>query len=227
MKQKKDWKELPPEQVERALRGSREHLDALVQWYGPVVWAAVAARVRGVQGLRIEMEDLVQSVWLELLRNGCKRLSYYDRRRGELGYFIRMQASQIAWDLVMRELGRLEVPPGTASEPIDQRFEARMMDRDVLERLGRRVRERLTESDWALFNAVYFEGLSSDELAQRLGKKHATVYQQKYRLLDKLEGIVRELLEEERPGASSNELLVPLLVASLVTWMSIFTNPSP
>lgn len=215
----KVWNELPPAQIERAIRGSRKDLDAVVRWYGPVVWAAVAARVRGVPTLAVQMEDLVGSVWLELCRNGWKRLGYYDRSRGEFGYFIRMQAGQIAWSLVLRQLGRPELADEAALEAAhDDELESRVLSRDVLERLAERAKARLSDSDWAVLNATYLEGLTSEEVAQRLDKKPKTIYQQKHRLRAKLEEIVRELLEEEeRPGRDASERLVQLVVASLLT----------
>jgi RNA polymerase sigma factor (sigma-70 family) len=217
---KKEWKELPPKQIERALRGSRKDLDALVRWYGPVVWAAVAARIRGIPSLALQMEDIVGSVWLELCRNGFKRLSYYDRTRGEFGYFIRLQAGQIAWTLVLRQLGRPELVSDDAPEPVDEGLESHVLSRDFLERLAQRARARLSESDWDLLNATFVEGLTSEEAAERFAKKFKTVYQQKHRLRGKLEVLVRELLAETRPGAGPNEPRVELVVASLLAaWL--------
>lgn len=205
-------------QIERAIRGSRKDLDAVVRWYGPVVWAAVAARVRGFPTLVIQMEDLVGSVWLELCRNGWKRLGYYDRARGEFGYFIRMQAGQIAWSLVLRQLGRPElVDEATIEAADDDGLESRVQSRDVLERLAERAKARLSDSDWAVLNATYLEGLTSEEVAQRLDKKPKTIYQQKHRLRAKLEEIVRELLKEEQPEHGASERLVQLVVAGLLT----------
>lgn len=214
----KVWKELPPAQIERAIRGSRKDLDAVVRWYGPGVWAAVAARVRGIPALAVQMEDLVGSVWLELCRNDWKRLAYYDRSRGEFGYFIRMQAGQIAWSLVLRQLGRAELVDEAAPEMADEDgLESRVLSRDLLERLADRAKARLSDSDWAVLNATYLEGLTSEEVAERLGKKPKTVYQQKHRLRAKLEELVRELLEEDRPDRpDSNERLVQLVVVAFL-----------
>lgn len=221
MTTKKEWKELSPRQIERALRGSRKDLDALVRWYGPVVWSAVAARVRGIPLLALQMEDIVGSVWLELCRNGFKRLSYYDRSRGEFGYFIRLQAGQIAWNLVLRQLGRSELVSDDVPEPVDEGLEAHVLSRDFLERLAQRARVRLSESDWALLNATFVEGLTSEEAAERFAKKLKTVYQQKHRLRDKLDLLVRELLAETRPGAGSSERQIQLVVATLImAWLA-------
>lgn len=223
----KEWIELPPQQIERALCGNRKDLDALVRWYGPVVWGAVASRIRGIPALAVQMEDLVSLVWLELCRNDWKRLRYYDRARGELGYFIRLQASQIAWSLAMRQLGRAELLPEVPVEPTDKDFESRVVSRNLLERLAQRARDRLSESDWAVFNATYVEGLTSEELAVRLEKKVKTIYQQKHRLREKLEALVRELLAEDRPERSdSNERLVQLVVVAFLMH-GIAAEPRP
>jgi RNA polymerase sigma factor (sigma-70 family) len=236
---KKEWKELPPMQIERAIRGNRKDLDALVRWYGPVVWAAVAARVRAIPALAVQMEDLVGSVWLELCRNGWKRLGYYDRARGEFGYFIRLQAGQIAWNLVLRQRARPELVQEATLEPRDeglesQGLESQVLSRDFLERLAHRARAQLSESDWALFNATFVEGLTSEEVATRLERKPKTVYQQRNRLRGKLEALVRELLAEANPEHDGNEPLVGLVVASLITaWLlqgasgAILEDPQP
>ncbi len=212
---RKEWAELPPEQIARAIRGRRKDLDALVRHYGSVVWGAVAARARRVPRLTMEMEDLVSSVWLELCRNDRKRLHYYEPQRGEFGFFIRMQASQIAWNLVLRELKQPELR-GTRSEPIDTGREAQLLSRDVLERFSRIAEDRLSESDWVLFNAVYVEGLRPEEIAERLRRKVKTVYQQKYRLHAKLEEIAQELLAAPDSSTSPSEPLMQLLVALLL-----------
>jgi RNA polymerase sigma factor (sigma-70 family) len=223
---KQPWKELPPRQIERALRGNHKDLDALVRWYGPVVWASVAARVRGIPSLALQMEDIVGSVWLELCRNGFKRLRYYDHSRGEFGYFIRLQAGQIAWNLVLRQLGRPELVSDDASEPIDEGLEAHVLSRNFLERLAQRAQARLSESDWALLNATYVEGLTSEEAAERFAKKFKTVYQQKHRLRGKLELLVRELLAETRPSTGSSERQIQLVVATIIAaWLAPCHGP--
>lgn len=215
-------KELPPQQIERALSGSRKDLDALVRWYGPTVWSAVAARIRNIPALTVQMEDLVGSVWLELCRNDRKRMRYYDPSRGEFGYFVRLQAGQIAWSLVVRELGRAELVQESPPEPSDTGLESRMASRDLLERLALRARDRLSESDWAVFNATYVEGLTSEEVAERLQKKVKTLYQQKHRLREKLEALARELLAEDGLARDSSEPLVPgLVVAFLLHGLAI------
>jgi len=190
---RKEWKELTPEQIERAIRGSRKDLDTLVRWYAPLVSAAVMARVRGVPTLAMQVEDLVSNVWLELCRNDWKRLRYYDRSRGELGVFIRLQASQITWKLVLRQLGRPELVDEEAPEPTDEDLESRVLSRDFLERFAERAKARLGENDWTILNASYMEGLTSEEIARRLEKQPKAIYQQKHRLRAKLEAIVREL----------------------------------
>lgn len=217
MTPKKQRNELPPEQIERALRGSRKDLDALVRWYGPVVWGAVAARVRGNPALVPQMEDLVANVWLELCRNDFKRLGYYDRSRGELGYFLRLQAGQIAWNLVMRQLARSEhLSEAAGEEPPNKRLEDQVVSRDLLERLAQRARARLGESDWALFNATFVEGLTSEEMATRSGTLLKTVYQQKYRLRAKLEALAQELLDETSPTRAASGGPKLLVVLGLV-----------
>ena len=222
-----EHKELPPQQIERALGGSRKDLDALVRWYGPTVWSAVAARIRNIPSLTVQMEDLVGSVWLELCRNDRKRLSYYDRARGEFGYFIRLQAGQIAWRLVVRELGRVEVLQESPLEPADEELESRMASRNLLERLAQRARDRLSESDWAVFNATYVEGLTSEEVAGRLEKKVKTIYQQKHRLREKLETLARELLAEDGLERDSSEPLVPRLVVAFLMHGIATAEPRP
>lgn len=221
------WKELPPRQIERALQGSRRDLDALIRWYGPVVWAAVAARARRVPKLAVSMEDLVSEVWLELCRNDLKRLRYYDPQRGELGYFIRMQAAQIAWTLIVAQLRRPELAAPPGSEPADDRSERLLLDRDLLERLAQRAKARLGASDWTLFVATYVEGLSSEQAAQQMQKKVKTVYQQKHRLRAKLDAIARELLETDDEGRPADDAVVQLMVASLLALAPVLHRPSP
>lgn len=220
-----EWKELPPDRIDRALAGDRHDLDALVQWYWPVVWSAVAARVRGVAGFAVEMPDLVSGVWLELLRNDRRRLRYYDGSRGELGYFIRLQAGQIAWSLITRRFERPHVAYDASLEPADEGVEPRMLERDFLERLAHRAKAHLGASDWALLNAAFIEGLSSEEIAARTGKKVETIYQQKYRLGPKLEALARALLEEDRPGTQPPTPIAQLLLASLLgPWLAASTT---
>ncbi len=190
--------ELDFEQIQRALQGDREAFGALFRCYGPTVRHAVAARVARMPGLRVDLDELVQSVWFQLLRDP-KRLQNYDPTRGSFSSFIRIAAAQVAWRLVQPRSNRPAVVYQDIPERGDpDRLERRLWARGDLERLWEKIAPTLNETELRLFDAVLVQGQKIKDVAKQVGKKEAAVYKQCDRMKLKIITLARRLLADDR-----------------------------
>jgi DNA-directed RNA polymerase specialized sigma24 family protein len=157
-------------------------------------------------------DDIVQEVWVRLLRDRCKALRYYDETRGKsFGRFVAFVATQLGWRVGSRHL----LPPGTerveASEAEDDGdLLMKMLRHDLLDRLVERA--KLKENDVELLVGHYFRGETIRQVAERLSINENTAYQRHGRLLERLAKLATELLEER--AGSRAELVAVLVVAA-------------
>ncbi|MCH9681081.1 MAG: sigma-70 family RNA polymerase sigma factor [Deltaproteobacteria bacterium] len=224
------WPELELAQIHRALGGDREAFGELFRCYAPAVRHAVAARVARMPGIRIELDELVQSVWLQLLREP-RRLRNYDPEQAPFGAFIRVAAAQVAWRLVRRRSRTPTVVYEDLSEQGDTgTMERQLRARGDLERLWELVAPQLNATELELFDAVLVQGRKIKDVAAEVGKNDAAVYKQCDRMRLKLITIAKQLLDErggtnERGGANGTVArLAPVLSAAL--WLQTLI-PAP
>ena len=163
---------------------------------------SVYAAAYRVLGSAAHAQDVVQDVFLRVWR----RPETFDRRRGELGPYLRLMARSRALDLwregqaagrasdrlklvVAEGEGRLDERPAAAAE----REAERSLVRDALRRLPAAQREALVLAYWG--------GLTADQIAQRSQVPLGTAKSRLRLGLAKLREECRGLVDLELPAA--------------------------
>lgn len=214
------YPELSHEQVAAALAGDREAFGAVYLHYESAVRLAVIAAIRHRPALESEKDDLVNEVWERLLAEGCRRLRGYDPKRGPFGYYLRMCAFAIARNLAA--LRRYQTAPEGFDETIDvpseqSGLEARVVSRDQLEMLSRRVEAHLDTIDASLFQGVFVEGRPIREIGESLGLGEDAAYRRAHRLKAKIQRLAEDAegapREQEKETRERRPAIVPLLLA--------------
>lgn len=205
--------DLPPEVIERALAGDEEAFKRFYRRYDPTVRWAVGRRVYRWPKLVSNFDDIVQDVWLELTRCGCKRLRYHDMNRGlPFWRFLALVSTRFAWRIAKRKLDHpIDELEGWVDEGCD--FTVKIMHADFLNHLARRVEEELGETERRLFFGYYVRGEQLKDVGAELGMKEDATYKRKERLQKKLNGMAEELLAG--PIATSPEVVAMVLGAML------------
>jgi RNA polymerase sigma factor (sigma-70 family) len=205
--------------VVQALAGDRAAFSEVYETYDPAVRAAVVAAIRHRPALEGELEDFVSEIWTRFVADGCWRLRSYDPARGAFGYYLRMRAFAIARALAGKRAHRTQTVAMT--DPLvslmgDDGLEGRVVSRDALERLWAAMKERLGETDLALFQGVFVEGRLVREVGDELDLTEAAAYRRCHRLKDKIERIANELMGVEELGDRGAGPALVLLLASLL-----------
>lgn len=189
-----DRTDLTTELRERAFGTDAAAFRQFFLHYDPTVRWAVSRRIRRWRELVPAFDDILQDVWFELLKDGCKRLRHY---RGDNGApfwrYLALITSRLAWRIGKRRLGHSEVPLIEAREAEADDLAAKVVQADIIEKLDRRVRETLDEIDQQIFEGYYVEGRRLKDLAIALGLRENAVHQRHRRLLDKLQRLARDL----------------------------------
>lgn len=205
--------DLPADVIARALGGDVTSFGAFYRRYDPTLRWAVGLRVYRWPELVPELEDIVQDVWWELMKNGCRRLSYHDPARGvPFWRFLVFVSLRLAWRLGKERLGHSEVDRVDVLDLPDG-FEARLMDADLLDRLCALAKQRLGDKDWALLEGHFVRGEQLKDVGARLGMNENATYKRNERLQKKLKSFGRELLGEAHPRAPGE--LVAVVIAAL------------
>ncbi len=195
---------LEPADVELAVAGDRAAIIKLVDALTPVIQARVARvlfRVRQSfqnRSVRQEVEDLTQEAFLVLFADQARVLRSWDGERGlSLLNFVGLVAERRALSLlrtgkhnpwtedptVCRELDRVSPQPGP---------EGIVVSRDLLGVLLRRLEETLSPLGKNLFDLLYIQELSVNEVVSRTGMGSDAVYAWRSRL----RRLARRLLNE-------------------------------
>ncbi|MCX4246477.1 RNA polymerase sigma factor [Paraliomyxa miuraensis] len=211
--------DLPPSVVARALDGEETAFALFYRRYDPTVRWAVGLRVYRWPRLVPLFDDIVQEVWCELTRRGCKRLRYHDaERRLPLWRYVALVSGRLGWRIAKRHLGHQEVELVEALEEDDDwGVVMRIMHADLLDRLAQAVHGELDETDRELFEEYFVRGEMLKDVGARLGLKENATYKRKERLQRKLQTLAERLLG--KPPRTEHPDLVALalvLVATLV-----------
>jgi RNA polymerase sigma factor (sigma-70 family) len=191
--------DLPAEVIARALAGDEVAFRRFYRRYNPAVRWAVGMRVYRWPELVPLFEDIVQEVWLHLLRGDWAGLRYYESDRGTpFGAFVAVIAARCGWRVAKRHLGHSEDLVGMPADD-DWDFVMRILSRDLLDRLVVLVGERLDEEDRLLFEGHYVHGEQLQDVGARLGMKRNTAHKRHQRLKGKLAALAEELLGEPPP----------------------------
>ncbi len=182
--------------VQRALAGDDAARAELVRLLAPRIQFKVnAALVRRGQPRREDVLDLVQEVFLALFEDDAKVLRSWDPKKGAgLRSFVGLVAERAAagylrsgkksgWREHAAEASTLERAAGA-----EQGFEARVADRQTLERLLDRLRATLDPRGMQLFRALFVEGRGGAEVGAELGMSTDAVYAWRSRLRRQIRG---------------------------------------
>jgi RNA polymerase sigma-70 factor (ECF subfamily) len=167
------------ELVRRVAGGDRNALGLLYDRYAPIVLALGQKILRS----RREAEDLLQDVFLEVWRQAGD----YEPSRGSVRTWIVLRARSRALDRCRSAWSRV-VPIEDTQERGDEGAVDPMLQADH-ERL-RRVLVTLPEEQQKVLELGYFEGLSSSEIAERLGVPLGTVKSRVAAALAKLRAVL-------------------------------------
>ena len=204
--------DLSPDVIARALDGEAEAFRRFYGRYDPTVRWAVGMRIYRWPQLAPMLEDIVQEVWLELMRRDAKRLRYHDVTRGAPFHrFLTLVCTRYAWRIAKRELEHSIDELEDMLEDDDWGFLMKLMYADFLDRLAEMVERLLSETDRKLFEGYYIRGERLKDVGARLGLNENATYKRKERLQKKLQGLAEELLGKSSPRSMSPELMVVML----------------
>jgi RNA polymerase sigma-70 factor (ECF subfamily) len=191
---------LDAELVKRAARGDSSACDALVRRMSPIIRRRVSRALMvhgkhdGVQ--RSDVLDLCQEVFVVLLDRGARVLSTWDPQRGlSLDNFVGLVAEREARSILRsgRRSAWAERPTAYddlsllgLSETLERQLAARQELTNTLDAL----RERLTPSGFAMFEALFVDEEPIEAVAERFRTTPNALYTFRSRLR-------RELTREE------------------------------
>lgn len=180
------------------LQGDKDAWDRFVDRTYGLVFAAVhrtfASYTRRPD--RSEVEDVVQNVYLRLIRNDCRLLRRFDRERGTLTTWLSWIARSAAIDQ-LRGRRHAHIPLDNVGELVLDEPDENTEDPPFHLLTGR---QRL------VLRLLFDEGRTCEEAARILGVSTQTVYSTKNKAISRL----REHLGQNEPtrGASSGRLPV-------------------
>lgn len=184
--------------VTDALAGEEEAISELVGRLTPVIQARVARVVlalrghgAGPSGIRAQVEDLTQEVFLTLFADGGRVLSSWAPERGlSLENFVGLVARRRALSVLRVGRGtpwREDPTFGGDMEAVDDPApapgpEARTASRQELARLLARLREELSPLGWHLFEILFLRESSVEEAGAETGLSRDALYAWRSRL---------------------------------------------
>lgn len=198
--------DLTPDLIARAVRGDdKGAVRAVVRALTPILQARVARvllRARGAargRDVRQEVQDQVQDVFESLLSDGGRRLLAWAPELGSAATFFGLVAER----RVLNTLASRRQSPWTedpseaddldASEPPPAADVERLVaSRELLQQVGRRLRDSLNERDQRLFELMYVHQLDDDAIRADLGLQRDALYQARRRLKQRVRQIVRD-----------------------------------
>lgn len=189
------------EEIERALAGEREAVDALVRKLRPVLQTEIGfallplSRSQG-RDARQETLDLVQDVLMSLLADDGKLLRRWEPARGSsLESFVRLIARRHVARVVRSKRRNPYAERPLPGETLDLQpsggpeLEHRLEARDRLDHMLDHVRQRLDERGLLLFELLYVEERSVEDVCAATGMTRDAVYAWRCRLKRQLKSL--------------------------------------
>ena len=182
--------------VSRSMRGDRRATQTLIERLAPIIRARVR-RVTAVRRGRLDVDDLVQEIWLGLIEHGGRALLAYDASRGvSFEGFVGMLAERQAHNALRREGahkrgGHLELvdlddatasPDATRAPEAAASPEALVEARDTAARLGEYLERNLPARGQLIFRYLYTDRCTPEETAEALNVSVQVVYNWTFRI---------------------------------------------
>jgi RNA polymerase sigma factor (sigma-70 family) len=173
--------------VRAAVMGSRAARRCLVTELTPTVSMVVARyigawrQLTGVGNAGVARAELVQEVMAELFDKDCLALRRYDPGRARLRTYVARVASNTCQSLLCRRRPRLNhglIIPSPDAQSIENRIDARFL----LERLRVQFMSRLNPFDALLFQELFLNGRTVEQLASSTGLTRGALHTRKCRL---------------------------------------------
>ncbi len=182
--------------LKKALGGDQEAQAELIKRLTPMIQYRVGCLLWAVATSpdpRSLVEDLTQEIFLHLFRDNAKILRAWDPKLGSLKSYVGMIVDRRGRSMLRRrqrewpsEDEKLERPSPDADP------EAQAASREQLEVALERLRKELSSESWQIFELLFVDERSTEEVCQITELSPGLIYQRKSRLLKK----ARELREE-------------------------------
>lgn len=183
-------REDPLDLVGRAFRGDPQARSTLVDRLMPVVQARVRRRL-GWGRPPVEVDDVVQEVWMRLVDSGGATLRRYDPTRGasfegyvgmvaerEIGNYLDKVRSQKRGGH-MSAVGSKELDDRPISSPNPEEQAA---SREQLGQLAKHLETELPPKGQLVFRHLYSDGLPPQEVALAIGVNVQVVYNWQHKI---------------------------------------------
>ena len=203
---------MTPAAVERAIAGDRSATRALVAELTPVIQAR-AARILVRRSLtrsrdvRAETLDVTQQVFVALFQDGARLLRSWDPARGlSLANFVGLVAEQQVLMILRSKRNNPwldePTPPSDldGSDETDGGPEQVVASKQALGMILDALRGRLGDQGLAMFQWLYVEGRSVDEVRALAGTSADAVYAWRSRLGKLARKIATEVLSDSTPS---------------------------
>ncbi len=209
---------LTPADVAGALAGDEDALSRLVERLTPVIQSRVAAlllrRLSTVAGgLRTQVEDLVQEVFIALFDNRATTLRSWDPARGtSLESFVGVVAERRAISFLRSGRKNPWKEEATLPEELDglgseAGSETLVASRELLGEILGRLETELSPQGWRIFRLLFVEQLSVAEIGDETGLSADAIYAWRSRLR-RLARRLRREIEPPRQRTKSNLRLI-------------------
>lgn len=177
--------------IDRAMRGDQKAIQILVRRLMPILYARVRASFgRSAVGTH-GVEDLVQEIWMILIRDSGAVLRAYDPSRGaSLEGYVGM--------IARREVGNRRQHAAATKRgahltvAADQNLTALSDDaptpeesaeaRDLVRRLGAHFCGALPERGWVVLQYAFVDGMPAPEVARAMGVNVQVVYNWQHKI---------------------------------------------
>lgn len=196
--------------VEQALAGGQAALSRLVDRLTPIIQARVArCLLRTGRGagprLRQELKDLVQQVFLALFDQRGRILASWEPDRGlSLDNFVGLVAERQVFSILRsgkrdpwkEDPTLVDEMDGPSDAPDPEQLAA---SREELEQLLARLRETLSPLGWHLFDLLYLQERSVEEVERATGLSADAVYAWRSRLRKLARSLLGDRMSESAP----------------------------
>lgn len=192
--------------IARALAGSRDAVEQLVSLLTPVIRARAArVLVRGARGrdVRASVDDVAQQVLLALFADHGKLLRSWDPARGmSLRQFVGLIAERQTLSLARSQRANPHFEQPTQPETLEKELprsldpESELAARELFHEIALRLRAELSPYGFQMFQQLFVEEKSPEQLSTELAMSTDAVYAWRSRLVRQVRSIAEKISSE-------------------------------